>query len=512
MEMNSFNSPLSQGGGYDGPVSQVLSSAMPTADIMAEKGRMVGLGFPDEWSEVALIRCGGAFEDAIRFIYAHGANMDQIVQEERMRQLRLNGHVQQQQQSVMNRISPSAMSGMMPSPPGGMMPPLPPQSMNYTPQMDAMGGDPGVQMNGAGGHGSGHGHRHNHGHGHRHTAQSTPSAPSSSAPSPQSSSKKPAAEEEVKDIATRMKEVVSSTSFILTCMWLGWLMMGTVFYGVHNGYHIGQAFYMSVNVGYSIGWGYPFDVTVGSKIFSVFYVLMGSSAISAALGMFAAKMVADNDSWFEDAVQLKEFNRKMATETPFNRLLAWIEFNADVLKPVALWFVWVFTAVIWYQVYVDDVFIDALYFAISSMSTGGLWAIPADAPDWQYGLVGAFAATGCPLMALAMATVASFFIETEDPDETNRKILSPVTQEEIDMMNKFGLENGDGEVDQAEYIILCMVRIGAVAPDLVKFIIERFKALDHSGDGSLSYAELMQEHDADGNHVTHDDEEVKHHP
>ena len=98
--------------------------------------------------------------------------------------------------------------------------------------------------------------------------------------------------------------------------------MGTVFYGVHNGYHIGQAFYMSVNVGYSIGWGYPFDVTVGSKIFSVFYVLMGSSAISAALGMFAAKMVADNDSWFEDAVQLKEFNRKMATETPFNRLLA----------------------------------------------------------------------------------------------------------------------------------------------------------------------------------------------
>ncbi len=151
-------------------------------------------------------------------------------------------------------------------------------------------------------------------------------------------------------------------------------------------------------------------------------------------------------------------------------------------------------------------FIEALYFAISSMSTGGLWAIPPNAPDWQYGIVGLFAATGCPLMALAMATAASFFIPTEDPEETTRKILAPVTEEEIKMMGDFGLENGDGEVDQAEYIILCMVRIGAVTPPLVEEIITRFKLLDHSGDGTLSYAELMSEHDADGNIITHGDD------
>ena len=89
--------------------------------------------------------------------------------------------------------------------------------------------------------------------------------------------------------------------------------------------------------------------------------------------------------------------------------------------------------------------------------------------------------------------------KTEDPEETTKKILSPVTLEEIEMMHKFGLENGDGEVDKAEYIILCMVRIGAVTPPLVEEIITRFKSLDHSNDGALSYAELMQEHDKDGN-------------
>ena len=66
--------------------------------------------------------------------------------------------------------------------------------------------------------------------------------------------------------------------------------------------------------------------------------------------------------------------------------------------------------------------------------------------------------------------------------------------------HKFGLENGDGEVDKSEYIILCMVRIGAVTPQLVEEVINNFNKLDASGDGTLTYAELMEDHSAMAGH------------
>lgn len=418
--------------------------------IVASQARMVSLGFPSEWAEMSLHRCMGDFERAILFCYENGAQMDGFVAEEKERRYRL---------SV------------------GMPPPPPPPSGGGGRSVEAK--KPEI----------------NH-------KASAPPAPSSSS----NSKKKEEEVEAPKDMLTTVTDCMQSTSFILTAMWMGWLLMGTIFYASNNGYKVGQAFYMAVNVGYSIGWGYPADPSNSSKIFSIFYVLMGSSAISAALGMFAAKMVADNDSWYEDAIQLAEFNHKLATATTSQKIYAWCEYNIDLLKPIALWFLWVVFAVTWSMVHVKWSFVDALYFAITSMSTGGLWAIPPGSSDGMYGIVGVFAATGCPLMALAMATVASFFIGGEDPEETTRKILQPVTMEEINMMGDFGLENGDGEVDMGEYIILCMVRIGAVTPTLVDEIITRFKALDHSGDGSLSYAELMQEHDPDGNVISHDGE------
>lgn len=448
MELSNFQSPV--GGG---------TQKAPTS---AAKARMVQLGFPEEWAEVSLSRCSDHLENAILFCYDNGAEMDRIVVEEQDRRRRLGV--------------------------GSVMPPAPPTAMNLI--------TTGITSPEARDSGHSHGHKHGHKHGGHTGAKETPLAESK----PKEVKSKPAEEEGPKDIYEQIREITSSTTFFLTSLWLGWLGMGTLFYGVNNGYKFGQAFYMSVNVGYSIGWGYPADPSHGSKVFSVFYVLMGSSAISAALGMFANKMVADNDSWYEDAIQLAEFKKTLAEASNFKKVLAWIEYNFDKLRPLFFWFLWVFVAVVWSMSVIKWPFVDALYFAISSMSTGGLWAIPADAPDWQYGLVGAFAATGCPLMALAMAEAASFFIKTEDPEETTRKILSPVTMEEIEMMNKFGLENGDGEVDKSEYIILCMVRIGAVTPQLVEEVINNFNKLDASGDGTLTYAELMEDHSAMAGH------------
>jgi hypothetical protein len=101
-------------------------------------------------------------------------------------------------------------------------------------------------------------------------------------------------------------------------------------------------------------------------------------------------------------------------------------------------------------------------------------------------------------MALAMGSVASLLISVGDPDEAERAIAAKVTSEELHMMQKFDLDDGDGEISRAEYILLCAVRLGALSPELIGKINERFKQLDTSGDGALSYAEILEHPEAEG--------------
>ena len=52
---------------------------------------------------------------------------------------------------------------------------------------------------------------------------------------------------------------------------------------------------------------------------------------------------------------------------------------------------------------------------------------------------------------------------------------------------------GDGNIEMGEYIILCAVRMGALEPRLIEIISDRFAELDVSGDGTLDYAEILED-------------------
>lgn len=95
-------------------------------------------------------------------------------------------------------------------------------------------------------------------------------------------------------------------------------------------------------------------------------------------------------------------------------------------------------------------------------------------------------------MALAMGNVASMLLTIGDPDEAEKTLASRVTEEELEMMKKFNLDDGDGHISRSEFILLCSVRLGALSPDLIGKINERFQKLDKSGDGTLCYAEITE--------------------
>jgi hypothetical protein len=255
---------------------------------------------------------------------------------------------------------------------------------------------------------------------------------------------------------------------------------------------------MAVNIGYSIGFG---DISeageLGSQWFSTVYVLIGASFVGAALGIFAEHIVASKDNWYEQEKDELEYQESIKDCPCHVRVLKFMMHHKMDFQPIVLWVVFVAMATLaaW-NTNEEFNFINSLYFAVSSLSTGGHYSLPGGNREWVYGLTGLYCAFGVPLMGVAMATIASFFINVGSIDDALQDMKKPISKEEIDMLTEFGLADEDGEIDKSEFIILCMVRTGAVSPGLVKLIELYFNELDDDKSGTLTIDEILKNRDS----------------
>lgn len=60
------------------------------------------------------------------------------------------------------------------------------------------------------------------------------------------------------------------------------------------------------------------------------------------------------------------------------------------------------------------------------------------------------------------------------------------------MMKRFNMDDGDGKIDRHEFVLLCVVRMGALSPEFIGTIYKRFEDLDTDGSGSLDYHEILE--------------------
>lgn len=277
-------------------------------------------------------------------------------------------------------------------------------------------------------------------------------------------------------------------------LWLTWIITGMIYYAEALDLGYGKGLYMAVNTGYSIGWGDIPETKLSNQWFSLFYVLAGASFVSAALGFFADSVVADCNNWYVDAQLDHQFEVEYAkSKNAFSKLCIWLEYHWWDMRPVFAWILFVVSATIGSCITQEWPFITGLYFAVSSLSTGGLMALdPTKTDNTMYFFTGVYAAFGVPLMALAMAKIAGFFIQTGDIQATLTQIRQDITKEEVDMLIDMGLADKDGILDKTEFIILCMVRTGAADPLLISLIKEYFDLLDADHSGGLDMDEMLK--------------------
>lgn len=141
---------------------------------------------------------------------------------------------------------------------------------------------------------------------------------------------------------------------------------------------------MSVNVGYSIGYGYPVETNDKQIWYSIFHVILGSSAVAACLGIFAQAMLEENKNWYEAAVKRAKTDSMLRSRKFSLRFLATLQHYYHRLFPVVVWLGWILMGCFWACEIFEWPVVQGLYFAVSSCSTGGLWAIPKDSSDEAY--------------------------------------------------------------------------------------------------------------------------------
>lgn len=282
---------------------------------------------------------------------------------------------------------------------------------------------------------------------------------------------------------------------IFFALWLAWLLLGTLFFAYAPDIQLGGAkgFYMALNIGYSIGFGYPSEESNNYLYFSSLYVMIGASFVGAALGFFADRISKDSDSWFTKMEQQKDAEQAMLDKRSRIRgqiQVFWLRYSS-ALKPLSVWGLFVITLIVYSMKLIGWPFREAQYFAISALSTGGHWSIPNDSPDWMFAVTGALIMVGVPIMALAMAQTALVFVGGADLDEAKATIDAVISKEELLLLEELGLEDADGEIDQAEFILLCMIRMGTDL-GLIKYIMQRFSELNFYTGEALTISQVTQ--------------------
>ena len=230
---------------------------------------------------------------------------------------------------------------------------------------------------------------------------------------------------------------------LIAVIWTIFLLSGTLFYNYHENYGWAMGTYYAVNVGFNIGWNWQTEESEESKIFSVFYLVMGFFLL-ALLVVFISEVSLNRERRYKHFVryiEYLEYEEEVKAglaepETFGDTCNRWAVQNYVTLTFCAILLLWVVVGVIWSCLVLDWSVLDGLYFSLSSLSAGGMYSIPDGSAEWIYGMAAVYAAIGIPVMILTFGFVAASLVLPLTYYEQFLTLHDRVTGEEISGMLK----------------------------------------------------------------------------
>lgn len=282
-------------------------------------------------------------------------------------------------------------------------------------------------------------------------------------------------------------------------LWIVWLTVGTFFYASANfDGDYAKGFYMAVNVGYSIGWGNLTDQTDLSKCFSIVYLLIGAVFLSNCIVLLVEKTIRESDNYLENKIVADHIRSSSKLKGIVLDIYVFIVLNNPKLLMIYTCFIYVMFGAFWSCVAIKWSMVDGVYFAVSSLSTGGLLGVPHTSNDHVWATVGIFAALGVPIMAMAVGNVASLMFEAKKQQEQleigegeDALRLSKAESQLLFILNADASATVRTPIDSNKFLLMQLVRSKRVSVAHLRKLRAQFSRLDTEGVGSVPLGDIM---------------------
>jgi hypothetical protein len=294
-----------------------------------------------------------------------------------------------------------------------------------------------------------------------------------------------------------------------------WLGTATTFLHFYSSWPWSSAFFYAVDTGLSIGFGALQPKDDVEKCFIILHVLVGAGVFSGALALFADSQLQSGGSdasallqdvaarLGEDSVKLKESTTTLmrSKPPPLSGILQ-VFSNASIAEE--LFIVWILLGTSYGVLAEGYTPISGLYFAITSLATGGLQtpaiadSFSSDVPRFHGWAVGIYCITGVPIFAANLGKVASRVVRKLIYLREKEAIETQLTVEEFNAARSlfddcYCNDAGDkvSTIDRTEFVILELLRLDKVDPLTIQLMINQYNRLDADKNGRLSYQEIF---------------------
>mmetsp|Transcript_13021 Transcript_13021/g.24020 ORF Transcript_13021/g.24020 Transcript_13021/m.24020 type:complete len:1166 (-) Transcript_13021:2023-5520(-) len=278
-------------------------------------------------------------------------------------------------------------------------------------------------------------------------------------------------------------------------LWLLWLLCGTLFFLLKDELSWSRALYQSVNTGYGVFLSRPrMDAT--GHAFILLHLITGTLIVAGGLTLLATHLNFKKHQRQVAALTVQKTHQAAGElgiqerGSLLRRARGWALDNLVHLCLATL----VLTCTLLSSLAMDWPLLDALYFSVSMMSTGGQRAIPEDSPDFHYLATAVLACLGVPLMTVSLGLVTHRLSQLGEGGQLTASISAPIDPTELALLQRSGLESVPGQLEISEFAMLMMLRIGALHPDFIKLARYRFEYLKEPGASSLSIHSVGTRH------------------
>jgi hypothetical protein len=291
-----------------------------------------------------------------------------------------------------------------------------------------------------------------------------------------------------------------------------WTFMGIIFYYYYDGFTLATSYYYAMEAGLSIGFCQPSEIDDWSRLFTIGYDLLGSSVVSGAIGVLAGHLMSTRTTLIRvnhefGAFSLYDEVGKVTVGSICRFLwyhMKWL-FGWYTHRSITIVFIFFLLWIAWGTILVMKTeqysFITALYWAVTTMATGGLQS-PAclygtegdtcNIGTLRGGLMGFYMMIGVPLYAITLAQISRFAVDATMEARQQSLLNAPITDADFLFTANILSPQGSTTLVMGEYLLLELMRLGATNQQQIEEIKKKFYKIDCEQKGELEIEDLRK--------------------